>query len=168
MPYNATPEVIRSIKREIENRKLSVAQVLAICEENHVEIAETTMRRFLKKDSEVLYTFRHETTVGPLWRLFVLPTISNGKDVEALIEMQNEAIRDLRRHIEDLKTEHKDRCTVCQQQHADWHHQIELKDQRIDHLHKHTEEQRAIMNKMQEQMDKILNALLDGGNAKNE
>ena len=154
MPYNATPEVIRSIKREIEKRKLSVPQVLEILAENRVEMAETTLRRLLKKDSEILYVFRYEVTVEPLWRIFVLSTVTNQNDVKALIEMKNEAIRDLRRHVEDLKAEHKDRCSVCKQQQADWNHQIKLKDERIDRLHEHTEHLLGIIDKLQEQLDK--------------
>lgn len=168
MGYNATPEVIKSIKREIERRHLSVAQVEQDLKEAGYPLGQTTIRRVLRKDSETKDSFRYEATIEPFWIVYMMPNAENKdvdlktrlEDMEVLIAMKNDAIAEYRDRIKTLEKEHGDKCEECSKKQERWEKQIELKDGRIDRLCMHIEEQRAMMRKQQEQMDRMLSAII--------
>lgn len=152
MAYKATPEVIISIKREIERRKLSVGEVEKQLAAAGHPIAESTIRRFLKPGSENSGKgFRYETTVRPLWDIYMTDTenasrndlLTRVSDLEALVVMKDEAIADLRDRLASMEVAHGEKCKDCSSK----------KDKQL-------EEQRAEIVRLQSQVDRLLNIVL--------
>ena len=175
MAYNATPEVIQSVKREIERRKLSVAQVAQIMKDEGYPMGETTIRRVLRKDSEVNDHFRYETTIQPFWIVFMrtgeqvddAATKTRLEDLEVLIAMKNEAIADLRERLAAMEMSHGEKCKDCEKRCTDcaakqgrWEEQIRIKDQRIDRKDKQLDDQHEEILRLQAQNDRLIDIVL--------
>lgn len=152
MAYRATPEVIISIKKEIERRRLSVSQVDTILREAGFPLGVTTIRRVLREGSENKDHFRYETTIQPFWTVFMrdLDEDVNEKDLrkriqdmEVLIGMKDEAIADLRDRLASMEVAHGEKCKDCSSK----------KDKQL-------EEQRAEILRLQGQVDRLLNIVL--------
>lgn len=119
-----------------------------------IDLADTTLRRVYRKDSEIKDSFNYDKTLKPLAETFLL---TSGQDdsaesqdriagLEAVFRLKNERIEELQTQIEELKAAHEARCREYDTRMAFLRDQIELKDQRMDRKDK-------IIEKL---MDKVL------------
>lgn len=119
-----------------------------------IDLADTTLRRVYRKDSEIKDSFNYDKTLKPLAETFLL---TSGQDdsaesqdriagLEAVFRLKNERIEELQKQIEELKAAHEARCREYDTRMAFLRDQIELKDQRMDRKDK-------IIEKL---MDKVL------------
>ena len=165
MSYKATPDVILTIKKEIERRKLSIAQVEKLLNEAGFFIGATTIRRVLRADSESVDSFRYETTIRPFWDVFIRASEDNSDAEkvaasEALIAMKNEAIAELRDRIAKLEASFVEKCTECNAGKELWREQIRLKDQRIDRKDKQLDDQSEQIRYLQGQINRLMDIVL--------
>lgn len=169
MAYKATPEVIQSIKREIERRKLSVTEVAQLLSDAGHPLGESTIRRILRDGSEEKDSFRYETTIRPIWNVFMTDAdvesskkdlLTRISDLEALVAMKDEAIADLRERLAAVELSHGEKCRDCNASHDLWKEQIRIKDQRIDRKDKQLDDQSEQIRYLQGQINRLMDIVL--------
>lgn len=169
MGYLATPDVIKALKREKEKRNLSIAQIEKMMADAGFPMGQTTLRRVFHKGSETHDSFRYELTIEPLWRVLVMQNKADNEeslqmrieDLEALIEMKNDAIQQLRDRIEEIKKKQDNKCGECAKRQEQWREQIKLKDARIDRKDRQIDDLNAQIARHQEREDRLLNVILE-------
>ena len=177
MELHSQHDVIIALKRIKEERGISLSQIKKIVEgETGVCLSMTTIRRVFAPGSEDEH-FNFESTIKPIADALKVSRDGETEDdlrtrcklLEAIHVRDQETIEKLEAEIQQMKTAQKEKCSECAERQDRWDAQIKLKDTRIDRLHQHTEDQREMMRKMQaqfdrqqEQMDRMLSALLDG------
>lgn len=139
MELTSIQEIVISLKNVRGN--LSIAEIQKkVHETTGVLLAETTLRRVYRKDSEDKDSFNYDKTLKPLAQTFLLTTGQGESEevrdriagLEAVFRLKNERIEELQHQIDELKTAQEARCREYETRMAFLRDQIELKDQRMD------------------------------------
>lgn len=132
-------EIVVSLKKVRGNLSIAEIQkrVKAVV---GIDIAETTLRRVYRDNSEDKDSFNYDKTLKPLAQTFLLTATAEESEetkdriagLEAVFRLKNERIAELLQQIDELKAAHEARCKEYEHRMAFLRDQIELKDQRMD------------------------------------
>lgn len=141
MDFTATQEIIRSLKAVQETQSLSIPQIKTMLDATGAYVSMTTLRRVFAKDSETEDSFNYETTLRPIAQVLLHDrghytqdevVLAKYEMYEAISRHKDEVIASLRKQLEEVRSEHDNRCKECEGRMDFLMHQIDLKDARME------------------------------------
>ena len=160
-----TQKLIVRLRGVRESSRLTIPQIEAMINK---AISRTTLYRFFEEDSELRYNFNQYTLEVLMTALLVDNTIEHGDDAtrekvasfEAALQQKDEIIDALRKHIEQLKTEHEHKCAEYESRLALWQQQIAKKDDRMDRKDRVLDQKDEEIRQLRGRVDQLTDQLL--------
>ena len=156
-----TKQLLKQLKEIKTSKNLSLDQILKLIEDNGDFVSKSTLSRVFSEGSEDV-DFRYETTLRPICdALLDIENIEtdDSTDVKAyksILKLKKDIILEMKQELESEKVNYAEKLeeeTAKFQKSLDFvHHQIELKDQRIDALMSLTTELMQTNNKLLKQL----------------
>lgn len=141
MELSATQEIIVSLKAVQSKQNLSISQIKKMVDATGTYLSPTTLRRVFAEGSEENDSFSYENTLRPIAQALLSNHSLYTEDevilakyemYEAICRHKDDIIEGLRKQLEEVRSEHDDRCKECEGRMDFLMNQIELKDRRME------------------------------------
>lgn len=141
LELNAIQEIIVSLKAVQSKQNLSIPQIKKMVDATGTYLSPTTLRRVFAEGSEENDSFSYENTLRPIAQALLSNHSLYTEDevilakyemYEAICRHKDDIIEGLRKQLEEVRSEHDDRCKECEGRMDFLMHQIDLKDARME------------------------------------